>query len=119
MLNSIVVTKWLEPYVILETFKKYFDCEDVTFDGFSKQQAKTKLFNAIEKSQKFAVGLYLKNVNKFYILTRDEKLNLTEKILEKEFQISQNDYEKLEDSELAISKIDLAKAEFSIIIKNS
>lgn len=119
MLKSIIVKKWLEPYVILETFKKYFDCEDITFDGFSKQQAKSKLFKAVENSQKFAIGLYLKNVNKFYLLTSDEKINIESDILKKMFQFTEKDYETSEDCELAISKIDLAKAEFSIITKNS
>ena len=40
-----IITKWIEPYVLLETLKK--DCElvkDFTFDGFSKNEIKKRKF---------------------------------------------------------------------------
>ena len=31
-----IIKKWFQPYVILETVKKYFEVTDITFDGKTK-----------------------------------------------------------------------------------
>ncbi len=38
-----IITRWVEPYVLLEKVKKYFDVEDFTFDGKTKAEMKAKL----------------------------------------------------------------------------
>ncbi|MDD3437582.1 MAG: DUF1015 domain-containing protein [Candidatus Gastranaerophilales bacterium] len=66
-----IITKRIEPYVLLEKVKKYFDIEEFTFDGQNKNEIKAKFLQAIEESNKtqISMGLYMKNVNKFYLLT--------------------------------------------------
>ena len=72
-----IITKWIEPYVLLETVKKYFDVKDYTFTGANKTEVKQEFLKAIEKSSKdkITMGLYMKNVNKFYLLTLREDVN--------------------------------------------
>ncbi len=72
-----IITRWVEPYVLLEKVKKYFDVEDFTFDGKTKDKMKAKLLEEIEKSSKerISMGLYMKNVNKFYLLKLRENVD--------------------------------------------
>mgnify|MGYP006988974214 CR=1 FL=1 len=49
---------------ILEKFKKYFECADLTFDGFSKTIEKKNMLTLIQNSSDLTVGIYMKNVNK-------------------------------------------------------
>lgn len=72
-----IITKWIEPYVLLETVKKYFDVKDYNFTGANKLEIKKEFLLAIEKSakNKIAMGLYMKNVNKFYLLTLREDVS--------------------------------------------
>lgn len=72
-----IITKWIEPYVLLEKVKKYFDVEDFEFNGQNKNEVKAKFLQAIEDANKktIAMGLYMKNVNKFYLLTLRENVN--------------------------------------------
>ncbi len=72
-----IITRWVEPYVLLEKVKKYFDVEDLTFDGKTKAEMKAKLLEEIEKSSKerISMGLYMKNVNKFYLLKLRENVD--------------------------------------------
>ncbi len=72
-----IITKWIEPYVLLETVKKYFDVKDYTFTGANKAEVKKEFLSAIEKSaeEKISMGLYMKNVNKFYLLTLRENVD--------------------------------------------
>ena len=104
---SQVLTKWIEPYVLLETLKK--DCELVKvyhFDAFSKNGCKKELINATEKENFF--GLYMKNVNMFYLFKGSPNL---EQIL----TLSPNDVEKNLDVNTVIQKVDLGKAEAGFI----
>lgn len=66
-----IITKWIEPYVLLEKVKKYFDIQDFEFNGQNKVQMKEKFLEAIEDAnqKRISMGLYMKNVNKFYLLT--------------------------------------------------
>ena len=72
-----IITKWIEPYVLLETIKKYFDVKDYTFTGANKAEVKQEFLKSIEKSSKdkISMGLYMKNVNKFYLLTLREDVS--------------------------------------------
>ncbi len=72
-----IITKWIEPYVLLETVKKYFNVKDYTFTGANKAEVKKEFLSAIEKSaeEKISMGLYMKNVNKFYLLTLRENVD--------------------------------------------
>ncbi len=138
-----ILTKWVEPYVLLEKVKKYFDVEDYTFDGTNKDEVKAKFLQAIEDSSKkqISMGLYMKNVNKFYLLKLrenvDEILNeykvpevlktldlivLHKVIISKELEYTQEEqmaqdgilYIKQESE--AFDMIDLGKAEASFIM---
>lgn len=72
-----ILTRWVEPYVLLEKVKKYFDIVDYTFDGKNKKEIKAKFLQAIEDESKkqISMGLYMKNVNKFYLLKLRENVN--------------------------------------------
>ena len=102
-----VITKWIEPYVLLETLKK--DCElvkDFTFDGFSKNDIKKDFLKKLDKEDFF--GLYMKNVNKFYLFKG--KIDI-----DKLFDLTPSDYEITEDLEKPFEMVDMGKAEASII----
>lgn len=117
MLKSIVITKWIEPYVVLETFKKDFECLDLTFDGFTKKEKQKEFYSRVEKSiSKITIGLYLKNVNKFYVMTSDNDVDYKKTILDEKFDVL-NSYSDEFTPDEAIEKVDMAKAEF-IILQN-
>lgn len=65
-----IITKWIEPYVLLDKVKKYFDVKDFVFDGQNKKEVKVEFLKKIEEAnkQQISMGLYMKNVNKFYLL---------------------------------------------------
>lgn len=65
-----IITKFIEPYVLLESVKKYFDLTEYTFISSNKKEVKEKFLSDLEKSntEKISMGLYMKNVNKFYLL---------------------------------------------------
>ena len=138
-----IITKWIEPYVLLETVKKYFDVKDYTFSGANKAEVKKEFLNTIEKSSKdkITMGLYMKNVNKFYLLTLREDVNsildaynvpeelktldltvLHKVILTKELgftdeeQMSQDGIKYIKVENEAFDMIDLGKAEASFIM---
>lgn len=138
-----IITKWIEPYVLLETVKKYFDVKDYTFSGANKAEVKKEFLNAIEKlsKDKITMGLYMKNVNKFYLLTLREDVNsildaynvpeelktldltvLHKVILTKELgftdeeQMSQDGIKYIKVENEAFDMIDLGKAEASFIM---
>ncbi|MCI1274342.1 MAG: hypothetical protein LKG27_07930 [Clostridiaceae bacterium] len=116
-MKSVVVTKWLEPYVILETFKKHFELKVFNFDGFSKPMEEKKFLSSIEKSLTFSIGIYMKNVNKFYLFTSEKLVDIYSEILEKEFSLSSEDMKTDVEVADAIKMVDLAKAEFIMITK--
>ncbi len=65
-----IITKFIEPYVLLESVKKYFDLSEYTFISSNKKDVKEKFLLDLEKSnaERISMGLYMKNVNKFYLL---------------------------------------------------
>ena len=109
-MHKILITKRIEPYDILENLKQHCKMSDFTFDGFSKNDAKQKFLHALEIDNSF--GLYMKNVNKFYIF--DTSANVKE-ILIKKFELTESDYEVSEDEHKPFDDIDSGKAEASII----
>ena len=42
-MNTIIITKWIEPYKLLETIKQDYKYQDFTFDGITKNIEKKKL----------------------------------------------------------------------------
>ena len=138
-----IITKWIEPYVLLETVKKYFDVKDYTFTGANKAEVKQEFLKAIEKSSKdkITMGLYMKNVNKFYLLTLrgdansildeynvpDELKTLDLTVLHKviltkelgfteEEQMAQDGIKYIKVENEAFDMIDLGRAEASFIM---
>lgn len=138
-----ILTRWVEPYVLLEKVKKYFSVEDFTFDGKNKQEVKAQFLEAIEEASKkqISMGLYMKNVNKFYLLKLRENVDkildeyevpevlktldlivLHKVIISKELEYTQEEqmaqdgilYIKQEDE--AFDMIDMGKAEASFIM---
>ena len=103
-----ILTKWIEPYVLLETLKK--ECrllKDYTFDGFSKNQIKKEFLKELDNDNNF--GLYMKNVNKFYLFSGKADID-------KIFELTAFDYETTEDIEKPFDMVDSGKAEAGILI---
>lgn len=138
-----IITKWIEPYVLLEKVKKYFDVKDFEFNGQNKAEVKAKFLQAIEEAnaKQISMGLYMKNVNKFYLLTLHEnvdailnefevpdvlkKLDLTvlhKVLITKEFgyseeeQMAQDGIKYIKQESEAFDLIDMGKAEASFIM---
>jgi len=138
-----IITKWVQPYVLLECVKKYFDVKDYTFTGADKLVVKKQFLSDLEKSaqNKISMGLYMKNVNKFYLLSLRENVDnildeydvpdvlktldltvLHKVIITKELGFTQEEqmaqdgikYIKVENE--AFDMIDLGKAEASFIM---
>lgn len=138
-----IITKWIEPYVLLEKVKKYFDLKDYTFNGFNKQEIKKEFLAELEKlsKDKISMGLYMKNVNKFYLLTLRENvesilneyqvpdvlktldLTVLHKVIftkelgfTEEEQMTQDGIKYIKVENEAFDMIDLGKAEASFIM---
>lgn len=103
------ITKWIEPYVLLETLKSHYSMHDFIFDGFSKTKVKEEFIKELKKENTF--GLYMKNVNKFYLFSGNEALEL-----DKLFGFTEEDYLLSEDYNEPLNKVDSGKAEAGIII---
>lgn len=101
-----ILTKWIEPYVLLEKLKKQHEMNDFTFDGFSKQNIKNESLKKLEKGNSF--GLYMKNVNKFYLF--QGKADIDEI-----FGLTADDYELTDDVNKPFEMVDLGKAEAGFI----
>lgn len=138
-----IITKWIEPYVLLEKVKKYFDVKDFEFNGQNKADIKAKFLQEIEdeNAKQISMGLYMKNVNKFYLLTLREnvdgilngynvpdvlkKLDLTvlhKVLITKEFgygeeeQMAQDGIKYIKQESEAFDLIDMGKAQASFIM---
>lgn len=138
-----IITKWIEPYVLLEKVKKYFDLEEFQFNGQNKLEVKAQFLQAIEDAneKQISMGLYMKNVNKFYLLTLREdvssildeyevpdvlkKLDLTvlhKVLITKEFgytqeeQMAQDGILYIKQEHEAFDMVDSGKAEASFIM---
>lgn len=107
-MSHIIIKKWIEPYVLLETAKKCGPMKDLTFDGFSKKNIKSEFLKELEKPNTF--GLYMKNVNKFYVFYPEKEIDI--KGL---YNLSEEDFELTEDIEKPFNLVDMGKAEAGII----
>lgn len=102
-----IIKKWIEPYVLLETIKANNELvKDYTFDGFSKNKIKKDFLENLQKGQSF--GLYMKNVNKFYLFNGDIQI-------EKVFNLESCDFENTEDLDKPFDMVDMGKAEACFI----
>ena len=110
---NLVVKKWIQSYLLIEYLKDFYKVTDLTFDGATKAAFKSKMFGAVEDGK---IGLYMKNVNKFYILDDVSGTNLKELIKEK-LNLSDADLEISTDNENALALVDMGKSEASFIIK--
>ncbi len=113
---NIIIKKWIEPYVLLETAKESFKMVDYTFNGFNKNEIKSDFMKALGKTQGTAFGLYMKNVNKFYLFSSSDKIDIQKTLLEDKLKFKEEDLEYNEDPEVPINLVDLGKAEAGIII---
>ena len=112
-MKSLIITKWIEPYKLLETIKKEYEYHDFTFTTLNKEVEKKKFLNALD-ADKNSVGLYMKNVNKFYFFTRKEEFDLLS-YLKENFLLEQSDYEITDDvTDKPIQTVDTAKSEASL-----
>lgn len=138
-----IITKWIEPYVLLEKVKKYFDVKDFIFDGQNKKEVKAEFLKIIEEAnqKQISMGLYMKNVNKFYLLTLRENVDailddykvpevlkkldlivLHKVLISKEFgysdeeQMAQDGIKYIKQESEAFDMIDSGKAEASFIM---
>lgn len=109
MLN-LIIRKWIEPYKLLETIKEHSSMEEFTFDGTNKAILKTHFLKQLKETKGF--GLYMKNVNKFYVF--ETACNIKD-IVTKAFDLNENDYEITEDEHKPFDMIDSGRAEASII----
>lgn len=111
-MTHYIITKWVEPYVLLETAKKSFDMKDYTFDGFNKQNIKKEFLKQVGKSEAF--GMYMKNVNKFYLFYSHHPIDITEFLI-KEIGLREQDFYLTEDLDEPFNMVDLGKAEAAIV----
>jgi uncharacterized protein (DUF1015 family) len=72
-----ILTRRFDAYTLLEKIKKYFDLKEMIFNSANKEATKKEFLSEIENlsKEKISMGLYLKNVNKFYLLTLRENVN--------------------------------------------
>lgn len=113
-MKTVIITKWIDPYKLLETIKEEYIYQDYTFDGLSKDIEKKNFLKKLSSS-KFSIGLYMKNVNKYYLFTRTEEFDIFSKLAET-FGLKADDFEISGDVEKPFEMIDLGKAEAGVII---
>ncbi len=109
MLN-LIIKKWIEPYTLLETVTEHATTEEFTFDGSNKTILKQHFLKQLRESKGF--GLYMKNVNKFYLFNTNTNVK---DIVTKEFELNEDDYEVTEDEHKPFELVDSGEAEASII----
>lgn len=112
-MKNLIIKKWIEPYRLLETVKKYCDLKDYTFDGSNKLINKNKMLEDIAQN-KNKFGLYMKNVNKFYVFSPQDDFQLLDTLIQT-FEFIENDYEYSEDTDKVLNMVDLGKSEASFI----
>ncbi len=123
-----IITKRIEPYDVIESAKKFYDVVDYTFTGRNKFEIMEEFMTALNSLEVAGMGLYMKNVNKFYLLKIKENpenksdIELLHTLLIKneygfteEEQINQVGIEYNTDVEYSLEQIDMGKAEASFI----
>lgn len=111
-MQSFIITKWIEPYKLLEKIKEYYDYKDFTFNGLNKDVQKNKFLKELNNSQNY-VGLYMKNVNKFYLFIREDYFDIIA-TLKEFFELAAADYTETQDVNVPFDMIDMGRAEASI-----
>lgn len=126
-----IITKRIEPYDVIEAVKKYYDVKDYTFTGRNKFEIMDEFLNDLKNSAKetISMGLYMKNVNKFYLAKiKENKTNLTDIellhniLLNNEYKIDEKSQTEQigiiysENRDYAIECIDMGKAEVLFLI---
>jgi len=135
-----IIEKFIEPFTVIDKISKYFDIESLDFVSANKNEIKKEFLEKleIENKKQITMGLYMKNVNKFYILklTKNvndlidapevlKKLDLTvlhEVLLKKEFDftqeelMSQTGIKYIKSEQEAFDRIDMGKAQYSFIM---
>ncbi len=106
-MHKILTTKRIEPYDILETLKKHCEMKDFTFDGFSKNDIKQEFVKELNDDRTF--GLYMKNVNKFYLFKGAVDIDNM-------LSLNPEDYYTTSDLEEPFNMVDMGKAEAGFII---
>lgn len=108
MAENLVLKKWIEPYVLLETLKKHYEMKDFTFDGWTKTYVKKEFFKSLEKPD--TLGVYMKNVNKFYCFSNVQKLNVPDI-----FGLGESDFSAENSADEALNLVDMGKVEAAFI----
>ena len=113
-MKTFIIKKWVEPYRLLEYIKKFYDYQDYTFDGNNKIEQKNIFLQELKMS-KFNVGLYMKNVNKFYLFKQNNFVNIEQNLCD-EFLLKNDDFDKSDDINNGIALVDIAKAEAVVLL---
>ncbi len=103
----LILKKRIEPYDLLETLKKHYSMTDLTFDGYTKPEKKKEFMKFLQSPD--YLGLYMKNVNKFYLFKKDENSNIFAIL-----GLTDNDYERSSDFDEPLNTVDMGKAEAGI-----
>ncbi len=124
-----IITKRIEPYDVIESAKKFYDVVDYTFTGRNKFEILEEFLTELKSLKVAGMGLYMKNVNKFYLLKikensgRKSNIELLHTLLisdeygfSEEEQINQDGITYSTNTDYAIEQIDMGKAEASFII---
>ncbi len=126
-MQHIIITKRIEPYDLIEGIKKNFEVEDYTFIGMNKFEILDKFLANMQnvQTENTAFGLYMKNVNKFYLAKSKAPAsdieNQIKNVLANILSIDTGNLETAEGITLtqsrdkAISSVDMGKSEASII----
>lgn len=112
-MKTVIITKWIEPYKLLETVKEYYDVKEFIFNGATKLTEKENFFLELTQN-KNSIGLYMKNVNKYYLFNRKEEFDIWDKLIEV-FDFTTEDFETGTDTEKPFQMVDMGKAEAGII----
>ena len=135
-----IIKRHFEHFSFIEKIKKYFEIEEFNFDSYTKAKVKAEFLAKIEEenAKQISFGLYMKNVNKFFLLKLKpkmldlidapevlKKLDLTvlhELLITKEFgyskeaQMAQDGIKYIKQESEAFDLIDSGKAEASFIM---
>ena len=106
-----VIKKRIESYILSGTVNKSFEMRDFTFDGLNKEIVKKEFLKLIEKSDSF--GLYMKNVNKFYLFYSD-KTDISDFLTDK-LELTEEYFYSTEEKEEPFRLVDNGKAEAAVI----
>ncbi len=111
---NIIIKKWIQPYLLIEYLKDFYNVVDLTFDGASKNKFKQQMFAEVDSGN---IGLYMKNVNKFYVLKDKSSDTLLVDIIKDKLDLTDADLAEEADKDKALGLVDLGKSEASFFIR--